>query len=110
MERGRSMEGGRGMESVGSVQLEIGSGSRGRTATIAYNRALWPQAYYPGSVQYYSYGIRFVDSVKGEEEGDREHSVHVPVHLIFILHLLLAFSVGQGFPCAILAQLLESLV
>jgi hypothetical protein len=58
---------------------------------------LWPQTQHPSPAQYRLYSIWFVKSVKGEEEGDRGNSISIPVGLVFILHSLLTFYVGQDF-------------
>jgi hypothetical protein len=76
----------------------IGSGGGGRTTEVACNGAFRPQAHHPSTCQHCAYNIRFVDSVKGEEEGDGRGAVCVSVHLILHSSCITDFICRSWFP------------
>jgi hypothetical protein len=104
-ERGRRAEVGGGMESgnrtegaPGSREGGTGSSGGGRAVAIAPNRAFGPQTHHPSSCQYCTYSIRFVDSVKGEKEGDRRGSLCISVCPVLQFLFIADFLWGLRFP------------
>jgi hypothetical protein len=75
--RGR-MEG-----SSGSRESGMGSGGGRRTAAVALKGAFKPHTHHPSSFQHCSYSLWFVDSVKGEEEGNGRGFVGIPVRFVY---------------------------
>jgi hypothetical protein len=82
-QRSSTESGGRTEGSPGSREGGTGSGTSGRTAAVALNGAFRPHTHHPSSFQHCSYSIWFIDSVKGEEEGDGRGFIGIPVCLVY---------------------------